>query len=251
MTKKETKNARPLYRQQVLSGYERFVQPENQDDSSSQDEQGREETPKGFWQQKSYLLSIPIIIEKTGFRGDEYQYKILINDDADIPVSSYSARSKKATSSPVTIHSETSSKTNKIPMVYGIHEGEVNPFSHPDGRGVPELIASIYSYVLGQIDRTLQRAVQFPAQQEGNDDARQRNKGTQSHKSLGANMDGRRGKKVRAEVRAEATSESSSKVDENDREILGNRPGDREDKLVGVDNDTFEGTGLEGIPLEF
>lgn len=252
MSKKvEKKNVGRIYRQQVLSGYEHIIQPQDTDGNSPSNEQRREEKVKpSFWQQKSYQVSFSVIIEKVGDSGDQHNYRIHLNGDSDISLSPISIRSKKVSQSPYTIHQPQAKKGIKIPLVYGIHKSGVRSLSYPDGYSIPEGIAHVYSFLLGQLDRAIECTLQQQENQAGNDDSGQRAKGTQSPENLGEHQAEGWSEKVLPEIRNETVPEKDTMVDGTPWKILGNRLANGQDKLGGVGNDTGKRKRRKGLPMD-
>jgi hypothetical protein len=215
-TKKGKQNARRIYRQQVLSGFERVVQPANAN-SGSEANGKRDETPQDITGKKYYQVLIPVIIEEISSSDLEHNIKLHFNADADLLVSAYSLRGKKAIEPSVTVPRATGEKVNKVPMVYGVHTSGMYTLSYPIGHKPHEGIADIYSTILGQIDTACKRALLKPEKQERDANARKRDESTQPPKDLGANKKARRGKALRAKIRIEALPETSTKLDETDR----------------------------------
>lgn len=252
MSQKVQKNVRRLYTQQVLSGFKHLIQPADQDGDSPQNEQrGAEKLPQEFWKQKNYQISISVIIEDVSTDSNEHQYKISINDDADILISPVSRVRQKTPKQVVTIHQETNSQTRKVPMVYGIHEGGISSLSYPIGYSIGRGITEFYSFLLGQIDRAIERVVLEQKNETGNDDTGKREKSPQSPKDLGDDTETRRSSKVRNKIRNENKPKNRSSVDEANGKILGRRPPNTGDRLDKVGDDPFIGTGLEKLSVDF
>lgn len=232
-------NARRLYRQQVLSGFEHIYQPKDEDGNSSQDEQGGEEKlPSKFWQSKAHQISIKLIIEKVGTSGDEHKFRIRLNDDTDIFVSTYAKQSKRVSKETATIPGKGNGKTVSLPMVYGIQQSGNRALSPTDGHSLPEAIAQLYSFLLVNLDRTIERIILEQENTSANDDTGKRVQGDEPPKKLGTNKAKGRRSKVLSEVRDEAIPEVSPQVVETYGEILGERLSDIENRLGTVGNNT-------------
>lgn len=249
---KGLKNARRIYTQQVLSGFEHLNQPEDENGNSSQNEQGRtEKLPPKFWEQKSYQVSISVIIEKTSTGSNQHEYSISLNADSDILIAPIAKSGKKTTQSPHTIHREKVTKTRKIPMVYGIHKAGVDTLSYPARYPTSTGVTEFYSYLLGQIDRAIECTIQQQEITSGNDDSGQRSESPPTPKNVGSNKAKRRGSKILPKIRNEALSEVPPKVDDINGAVLGGGSSNTGDRLDTMGNDTFVGTGLENVSLDF
>lgn len=228
--------------QQVLSGWSGFGKPENWNGASDEAKQGREErTPKGFWQSKTYMLSIPVIIEQVSLSGDEHKYTISLNDNAHLSLSTYSKRGKKLSKETVAIHPTKGRSFSPIHLVYGIHESGELSLPHIDQQEMGRVVAQIYSQILGKVDAAIQRTLLERAQQTPNDDAGKRSESSSTPQDVGEPKKRRGGKKVRTEVLPETLPEIAAQMVEADRSVLGERPKDVSGKLVGMGNITHLG----------
>lgn len=239
-------NAKRQYRQLVISGFESVVEHGDGNGNSAKSIQPKQEdtdiSGKG-----SYLLFIPVVIKQVGVSDYQYDIEISFNDDINLPVSAYSKSGKKAIEPSITIPRPKGEKRTSIRMVYGVHSTGKYSLSHPSGRSIPEGIASVYSEVLGAIDRACQRAILSPKQQAGNENARERDKGTRSPESLGTDKKSGRGKKVHSQVLPETLPKESSRMDELNRTILGDgqeNGGHTPRELGGVPDN---GEAIEGL----
>lgn len=214
MSEKAGRNARPKYRQQLLSGWSGFGKPENWHGDSTQEEQP-EATEVHLTKQKAYHVSIPVIIEPVSVSGNELQYKICIYDDLDLSVSPFSTRGKRPLAPTIGIPGEKSSRAIKIPMVYGVYENGDTPLSHTNKSRLFDLTASIYSAVLGAIDTAIERAIFDLEKQAANDDTGERIEGASTPKSLGDNTASGRSKKVLPKVLSETLPKESTGLDED------------------------------------
>jgi len=214
MSKKGSeKNVGLIYRQQVLSGYERINQPTNTNGDSTQNEQGRKkELPKQFWQSKAHQVSIQLVVEKVSNGSNEHRFKIRLNDDTNVLVSSYTKQSKRVSEEFASIPGTSGRKAISLPVVYGISENGVSALSPTDGHTIPEFVASVYSFVLGQLDRTIERIILEQENKASNDDTGKRLESDKSPQVVGNNQAGRRGKKILSEVRDEAGTEVPAKM---------------------------------------
>lgn len=219
--KKGPGNARRIYRQQVLSGWERVNQPENTNSGSETPRSGNE-TPQDITGKKYYQVLIPVIIETVGASDLEYNIRIHLNANADLLISPYSLGSKKAVEPTIAVPRENGEKVSKVHMVYGIHTSGMYSLSYPIGHKPQQGIAEFYSFLLGKIDDALQRALLKPEKQKVNDDARERVKSSPTPKNLGTNKAKGRREKVHPEIQPETLSETSTGMDETNGEVLGN-----------------------------
>lgn len=216
MSNKVGKNARRDYRQQLLSGWSDFGKPENWDSGSPPEVKPAIE--EGFTRkQTAYQISLPVVIEQISLHGDELLYTIRLNDDVDLPISTYSKRSKKAVEPSTTIPRKNIKGSVSVPMVYGVQPGGQYSLSHTVDNQTVKLSTAIYSHLLEQVDRAVECLILKLEKQETNDDARKRKEGTQSPKNLGTNQETRWGKALRAKVLSETVPEESTGMDGSDR----------------------------------
>lgn len=218
MSKKgNVQNVGRIYRQQVLSGYEHINQPSDTNGDSSQDEQrGEEKLSSKFWQSKTYQVSIKLIIEKTSNGGDEHKFTIRLNDDNDVLISPYAKQSKRVSKDAFTILGSSSRKTVSLPMVYGIHKAGVCTLSPSSGNSLPETIAQLYSFLLVQLDRTVECIILKQENKTGDDDNGERVQSDESPKVLGSNKAKGRSAKILPKVRDETIPEIPAKMVETD-----------------------------------
>lgn len=252
MSQKVQKNVRRLYTQQVLSGFKHLVQSSNESGNSTQNEQGgAQELPQEFWKQKSYQVSFTVIIEQTSPDSNQHEYKISLNDDADILIAPTSKSGKKSPKQAYTISQETNAQTRKIPMVYGIQPQGIDSLSYPIGYSIGRGITEFYSFLLGQLDRTVERIILEQENQKRDDDTGKRDKSSQPQESLGDDKKTRRSGKIRHKIRNENKPKNRPSVDETNRPLLGGGPENTGDRLVEVGDDTDIGNTLEGLSLDF
>lgn len=253
MSKKGTvQNVRRHYRQQVLSGYEHIIQPQDESGDNSQNEQGGEvKLPPKFWKSKAYQVTVKLIVEKARSSGDKYKFRIRINDDADLLVATYATQSKRVSKETVTIPGKGSRPTVSIPMVYGIHQEGISALSPTDGHTLPEAIAQFYSFLLVNLDRTIERIILEQKDAPGNDDTGKRVQGNGPSKKLGTDKAKRRRGKVLPKVRDEAIPEVSPQMVETYGEILGERLSDIQNRLGPMGNDTHIGEEPERLSVDF
>jgi len=232
---KGNQSVRPNYTQQVLSGYERFLQPTNTNGDSSSDEQGRKTTPQELKrEQKTYQILVPLILEKVGGDGDKLTYAIHFNGNTYLLVSPYSIRGKKASQDATTIPFKADEKTVKVRLDYGIHQTGQYPLSHPDGTNPLIQIANIVGYILDAIDTAIECTILKPEKTQSVLDTRERAESTQPQENVGTHKAKRRSKKVHPKIHSEALPEVSPQLDEPNGSVLGNRHRDSTDKLAGM-----------------
>lgn len=251
MTKRKVNNVESRLRQQVLSGWSGYGQPDGYSDSN-QVQQREEKTSPNFWEQKSYIAFIPVIIEPAGTGSDGNEYSIQVAANVDIPLHTFSRRGKNISKSSVSIPGKKGPAYHSIPVVYGIQQNGDDTLSHPTGYTTVQAIANVYSGFLGKVATALKCLLQHTeGEAPGTVDTGKRKEGTQSPKDLGEPKKSRRSGAIRPKVRDETIPEMPAKLDETNGSILGHRPEDGTNRLVEVGNNPFEGTGLEGVSLDF
>lgn len=223
---KGLKDVKSGLRQLVLSGFQGYGKPERNGNNGAE-QSVKQEAPQGarYWQQKAYIVTVPVVIEPAGSGSDGNEYTVYIPDDANLLIAPYSARSKRTLAPAFTIHSQESTKNVKVPVVYGISENGKRSLSHPARYTTVQGIANIYSSFLGRIATTIECLLQHGENKAGADDTGKREKGTRPPKSVGATKKSGRGKKVLPEILPEAPTEDATVLVENGGEILGDRHG--------------------------
>ena len=218
--KKGTKNVGRNYRQLFFSGFKSDIQPGNEDGNSKTVKQvaERQEPVKGA---RCYKILVPVIIEQTSYDSGQYNYRILLNDNANLPISPYSIRGKKDIGPSANAPKKEGRRTNAIHLVYGVHEDGVRALSHTNQSNVQPDAAQIYSFVLGQIDRAIECTIFEHQNGKGDDDTGKRVESTSPSKSVRSNKKTRRSKKVLPEVLPETLPEEPARMVEVDREVLG------------------------------
>lgn len=235
MSEGKNTDVRPVARQFVLSGWSDSIQPKDvYSDGTTNEPRGEEATQGGReWQQKVYKLSFSLIVEQVSDDGNQHVYKVLVNDDSDLLVSTYSKRSKKTTSSALAVPKK-KSKGKSLALVYGVHPDGKCTLSHPTGQAGAILTAELYSWLLGQIDDVIQYRLQQQNKQTTDDDTGQRVESASTPTNVGGHQTRGRGKALRPKVRAEALPEEGAGMVETYGEILGERRGHIEDRLAGM-----------------
>jgi len=236
MAKRSKKqNAISQFHQQVLSGWSSYGKPENWDSGGDEAQQGGEETAsKSIFKSSTYLLSIPVIIEQASVLGNEHVFSISLNDDTHLSISTYSKRSKKKSKETVTIHPAESRKFPPVHLVYGIHENGQLSLPSFAKQEMVEIVAQVYSQILGKINSAIQRALYERAKRATNDDSGKRSESSPTSKSVGEPKKRGGGKKIRAEVLPETVSKVPAELVEVNGAILGDRPKDIESELGRV-----------------
>jgi hypothetical protein len=216
MSKRGTqKDVRAIYRQQLLSGFKDYGEPENWNGDGNKSKGANPQKAK-LPKQKSYLVSIPVIITEVGLGDNKHEYKISINAHSDLSIQPYSERSKKASNPVVGIPQEKGKKADTLPMVYGIYSDGQHTLS-PSPRLHPVRAAEVvYSNVLGAIDRAIRFTLLQQSYQEADDDPTERDKGTRSPKDLGEDTIGGGSEKVRPKIRSKALPKKAPNLDETD-----------------------------------
>jgi len=253
-TERKLQNARRFYVQSALSGFGVEAKPANEDSDGNKKGKSEEISPF-FWEQKSYVVYVPVIITKTDVSNGQYHYDIQIPINRDVSLSPNNAKSKNLSGQAFSLVKETSRDASKIHMVYGIPEAGSNPLPPTVVDTVDKSIAHIYGRVLGFVARAIECTLQFSSEgQKLQARARDNKVGTgvtSLPESVGRHPSKGRGSKVRQQVRSEGQAEDPPILDEKDGAVLGERPRNGEDKLGGMDRDTFAGTGLEGGVVDF
>lgn len=217
MTKrKNSQNARQRYYQTVLTGCGHLFEPKNTDSDSN----AREQTPaeeREAWEQKSYKLAIEIIVSEVSISDSEYSYNIQINANPDIPVIPISGSGKGLPKQAFTIRGKKGGRKTKLPMVYGIPKAGTGSFSRTSGNTPVHDITRLHSAILEQIDRAIERRVQFITDQKTGDDPGSSLQGTLPQKDLGEDTQGGRGKAIRAKVLPKDTPKEDTGLDDTIR----------------------------------
>lgn len=250
--KVKNKDVKAIARQFVLSGLSGIMEPrEIYSDGSTQQLGRKENDTKGpDWQQKTYQATVSFIIEETGLAGDKHEYRVRLNDDAHLLVTTYSARSKKATSPTVAIPQK-KGKDTTLALVYGVHKEGPGTLAHPTGQEGIRIAANIYSFLLGQIDNAIQYRLHQLKGQETTDDTGERYSSSLLRKDVGGHKKTGGGKEIRPKVLSEALPETTPILVEAIGALLGDGHPDYQDRIKRVGDDNFIGTGLEDFTPEF
>lgn len=228
---RKANNVEARLRQQVLTGWSGFGKPEGYSPSTPETKP-EPQTPTSFWQQKSYLAFIPVIIEPTGVHSDGNEYTIQIAVDVDISLHTYSRRGKSVSKQVHSIPGTKGKAYHKVPVVYGVQQDGSDTLSHPAGYTTVQAVANTYSSFLGKVTTALKcLLLNSQGETSGPDDAGQRKEGTRTPKNLGEPEASRGSGSILPEVRNEAPPEVSPQLDETDRSVLGNRPRNRRNRL--------------------
>lgn len=244
--RRKTRNVRALARQLVLSGCGNSIQ--SKDIYSDGDETiGRraKTTKEPQWEQTVYRAAVSFVIEQVSVGSDKHEYKIFINDDADLSLCTYAKRGKKATSDVFTVP-QAKSQTKTLAMVYGVHKsGELSLSLTARQEGVQNA-ADVYSWLLGQIDDAVQFRLQRLEEQAHNDDPAKRDKGTLPQENVGEHQAPRRRKTVRTKIRTKTIPEDPSVLVGVDGQVLGMRPGNGQYQPEGLGDNPGHREDAEG-----
>lgn len=242
--KKGTLNVRREYRQSYLSGFEHIAQSANQDGDSQKIKRLTDSPPKINKGQRSYSVSVQVIIEQVSNDSGEYTYRVLLNDDPNIFVSPYSIRSKKETGQAVDLPKKGIKGGDSFSLVYGIHKGQKRTLSHTAQHPLQRVVPQIYSFILGALDRAIECTILIPEDKAANDDTGKRIESTPTQESMGTDKKKGRGKKIRAEVLPETLPENSPLLVALDRALLGSGQGNREAGHVQLGSGTDNGGAI-------
>lgn len=214
MTKrKNSQNARQRYYQTVLAGYSHMLEPKDTDSDSNASKQTPAEE-RETWEQKSYKLAIEIIISETSVSSSEYRYDVQVNANPDIPVIPISGSGKSLSKQAFTIRGKKGRRKAKLPMVYGIPTSGTSAFSRTAGNTPFHDVTRLHSAILEQIDRAVERRVQFIKDQKTGNDPGSSVQGTLPQKDLGADTKGGRSKAIRSKVLPKDTPKETTGLDD-------------------------------------
>jgi len=253
-TERKLQNARRFYVQSALSGFGVAAKQTNEDsDGNKKGEQ--EEISPFFWEQKSYVVYVPVVITKTDVSNSKYYYDVQIPINRDVSLTPNNAKSKNLLGQAFSLVKETSRDASKIHMVYGISEAGSGPLPPTVVDTVDKSIAHVYGRVLGFVARAIECTLHFSGEgQKLQARSRDNNVGTEitpPRKDLGKHQASGRSDKIRKQVRTKGQAEDPPILDESDRTVLGERQRNGEDQLGRMDGVPFEGTGLEGGVVDF
>lgn len=185
MTTGNRANAKRFYSQLLLPGCGDFSQQANRNSDSSPNVNDEATTKEPNWEQKSYKVLVPVIIEQTGFDGTQYEYTIRVDANADLSVIPIGEAGKERPKQAFAMAKQKGKKGPRIPMVYGIHPEGKDSFSRPSGLNPVTGITDIFVNLLVGIDRAVRERVH--QLQRGKDDNQgSSKKGTRAQKDLGA-----------------------------------------------------------------
>lgn len=254
MKKKGNQDVRRYYVQSALSGFGIEAKQEDKSSDSGKTSAAKEVSPF-FWQQKEYIVYVPVIIKQTDVSDGKYKYEIRIALDVDVPISPHKPKSKSLTGQVFNLAQETKRDNGRIHLVYGIPDkrGDTLPPTIVDT--MDKAIAHVYGRVLGYVARAIECTLHFSGKgqelQTSSDDNGKRASISPTSENLGTDKKSRRSGSIRGKVHAEEEAKTPPILDEKNGSLLGERPGDGQDKLGGIPDDTFEGTGLAGQTLAF
>lgn len=255
MSKKGLQNVRRSYVQSALSGFNVDVQQRKEDSDSRENKPTKKEVNPFFWQQKKYVLYVPVIIEQVDVSGNDYKYKISVPTNLNLSLSTYKPQGKNLSGQAFSLDAETKQDKSGIYLVYGIPKEGSDTLSPASINPIRDAVPYLFSRILGHTHRAIERIIYFSGKgkklQAGTDDTGECETVTPTRENLGGYKTTRRGDKVRREIRSKGQAEGSPVVDEKNGSLLGERQEDGNGRLVGVGEDPFTGTGLEGGVVEF
>lgn len=226
---RKVSNVEARLRQQVLTGWSDYGKPEGYG-GGNEETKPEPKTSPNFWKQKSYIAFVPVIIEQVGIHGNGNEYAIQVATDIDISLHTFSRRSKVISKQAHSISGAKGKAAYKIPVVYGIQQEGDDTLSHPPGYTTVQAVANTYSSFLGKIATALKcLLLNSQGETSGTVDTGQRKEGARTPKDLGEPKTPRRGGQVRAKVRDETLPKESANLDETNRKVLGDRPGNGKD----------------------
>lgn len=231
-------NVRREYRQAFLSGYESLIQSRNEDGNSKTLPRLTDSPPQVRKGERSYNLSIKVIVEQVSNDSGQYTYRICLADDPHLSVAPYSVRGKKETGQTVDLPKKGIKGGDSFSMVYGIHEDGSGTLSHTPQHPIQRVAPQIYSFILGAIDRAIECTILKPENEATNDDTRKRSEGTPTQENVGTDKKERRGKKVLPEILPETLPEETTVLVAADGAILGWRQIDPELRLAELGGGT-------------
>jgi len=207
-----SENDRKQYSQAVLSGWGANLQSgKESSDNPQSNNQTVGEVPAKFWEQKQHILFIPVVIKQVELSNSEYQCEISIPLDVDVPVRVHRARSEKMSQFTTYILKEkVQDKTPPIRMVSRISEEGVNPLSPIVDADLGQILAYVYSRVLGFSNRAVRCFVHESQDQKNNVNEGVSSESPSTPKDLGEHTKGGRSKEVRGKIRLEKGAKDSS-----------------------------------------
>jgi len=255
MSKKgKTQDVRRFYVQSALSGFGSPDKQTNEDSSSKAQVIPPAQSPF-FWQQKRYIVYVPVIVTETSVSSSQYEYKVSVPTNIDFSLSPYKPKSKNLSGQAYSVAKETNVDNSGLYLVYGVPTSGSDTLSPIAVNPIRDAVPYIFSRVLGQVSRAIEHILYFSGKgeklQASPDDSRQRSSVTPTPKDLGTDKVTRRGSKVRKQVRVEGQTKDPPSVDETNGKILGERPENGADKLGGISDDPFEGSALAGHTMDF
>jgi len=208
-----SKYARQQYSQAVLSGWSGFGQPEQESSDNPQStNQTVWEMPRKFWEQKRYILFIPVVIEPAEPGNADHECKISIPLDVDIPVRVFRTRSKTLSQFTSYLPAEENKDTSKLCLVSGVSAIGERTLSPAPLSEMGQAIAYVYSRVLGIANRAYQCYVHVNERRSNKDDEGGSNASTSASGHLVEYQKTRRSKAIRGKVRDEGRAEDSPQV---------------------------------------
>lgn len=223
MERNSSENARKRYTQAVLSCWGDIVKQGKEDGgSSSSDDKANRVVPKKFWEQEAHIIFVPVVIKSVKLSDTEYECDISIPLDVDVPIRIYRPRSEKMSQFVTYLLAEKAKDNSpRLRMVSGISEAGVDPLSPSLINPLGNVLAYVYSRVLGIANRAARCKVFESKDQARIVNARVSEGGAQAQKDLGKHKKSRRGEKIRKQVLPETLPEESSEMVGMDGKILG------------------------------
>lgn len=184
MTTGNRTNAKRFYSQLLLPGCSNISQQENRNSDSSPKVNDAAATKEPNWEQESYKVLVPVIIEQVGFNGTEYEYTIRVDANADLSIIPIGQAGKERPKQAFTMAGKKGKKGPRISMVYGVHPEGKNSFSRPSGLNPITGITDIFVNLLVGVDRAIRERV-YQLQRGKDDNKGSSKKGTLAQKDLG------------------------------------------------------------------
>lgn len=251
MQKKGSDNAGQRYYQQILSDWGNSPQPGNKDNDSIEVFSEGEPAAANFWEQREFILLVPVKFTAVGVSGNEHGYKVQIPTNVDVSILPSGKGSKGSVKSSVNLPATSRQDKSSISLVYGISNQGRNSLSHFPIGALPANIAYIASRVLVLLHRAIELRLQSIEGKSGT--TRTNDSGvsvspTQAQENVGKHQEAGRGDALRPKVLPENTTEVTPAMDEVHRKMVGLRQANRENRLRKLGNDTDNRDAIEAIP---
>lgn len=212
------KNVRRRYYQQVLAGFGAVLQPKNKDSDSASEKPSPASPPPFDWQQEKYLVYVPAIIKKTTLPSGQYEIEFSLPLNVELLVSPVSKRGKINAQQVFHIPPTLSKDSGKICMVYGVPSEGSNPLSHSLKSSIRHDTAYIYSRIMVQVGRAVERwLLHVGGGEKGVDDPGKRIPEPLTSTNLGEHKEPEGSAEIRDEVRGKKGAKDSTAVAQDDR----------------------------------